>query len=1080
MVKDLTKNLLVALIYLLLALPIMFFGQVQGIASPIWPASGFAMFALMRYGYKILPGIFFGAVASSYGMALSSEITPSILLSIFSIISGVGNVLEVFIVIQILGKGDYNSILTNTSRTFRFLGAALAGTLVSAILGTFYIPFTEHTSILNFSFELTTWWFGNFISIIIIVPILLTIKELIAIRLSLAQRLEFAGYLLTIFVVELFLKNNLTSAAFYNSLVFISIPVMLWISSRYPKQLVFLGIFTFWLLSTYSGIKVAPPFNIASPILRFLAIQQFQLVLASTILIVTTAIDERKQAFKKLDEGYRSIELKIKERTSELENANHMLTQEFSIREAVEAQLSEKEEILRQTQQLARIGSWDYLVETNTIHWSEETYRILDLPSQKDITQIEDLRMVPGDYRISIFKTLLNQSLDQRKSIQELISLKTTSGRHKTVLLKFLPIQQNGVTVRVRGIIQDMTDLLEKERELRESEEKYRFLFSANIDSVVMFDLDKLEITEVNESFTELYGYSREEIIGKPYTILTAEEEKTALQIRHAIDEGFARESIRLHRKKNGETIYAETALSSFLVKGRKICYAISHDITQRVKAEQQLSKRENRFRSFFESNLVGFAEISISGEWLTFNNKLCEILGRDPAQLKGSTWMEITQEVDVETENKLVHKILTRQIENYSIEKRFIRPDGNLTNTRVWMSPIRTTRGNLHSYICIVEDIESQKQAEIELLNSRKKLETAQEIGHVGSFTLNLTTKKIEWSDEVFRLLGFLPEEFHPTFTSFRQMFFPEDKNAFDMIVKELTDDPTKIKKIEKSITLAGGQVRYITITISSQVWQNGKPVELMGSISDVTDIKMVQVDLEKVNKTKDKMLSIIAHDVRSPLASVKQIVDMLAKEWTIYDKEVITELLNGLRNSTDDAFNLLENLLGWARSQDKGIVAHPEKIRIDEIIKETIVLLNNAVVAKQITLTHDLASEETAFFDQQMIRLVLRNLLSNAIKFTPLKGTIAVNLSSSKNQVEVTISDSGVGMDHETLVKVFDSKYHYTTLGTMDERGSGLGLKLAQEFIAINGGRLWAESTPAIGTTVHFTLPKEPELPA
>ncbi|HUW04801.1 MAG TPA: HAMP domain-containing sensor histidine kinase, partial [Williamwhitmania sp.] len=170
----------------------------------------------------------------------------------------------------------------------------------------------------------------------------------------------------------------------------------------------------------------------------------------------------------------------------------------------------------------------------------------------------------------------------------------------------------------------------------------------------------------------------------------------------------------------------------------------------------------------------------------------------------------------------------------------------------------------------------------------------------------------------------------------------------------------------------------------------------------------------------------------------------------------------------------------LGWARSQDKGIVAHPEKIRIDEIIKETTVLMKNSVEAKQITLTHDLPSGEIAFFDPQMIRLVLRNLLSNAVKFTPLKGTIAVNLSSNKNQVEVTISDSGVGMDHETLVKVFDAKYHYTTIGTMDERGSGLGLKLAQEFIAINGGRLWAESTPAIGTTVHFTLPKGPVLPA
>ncbi len=1075
MVKDLTKNLVVAIIYLLLALPMMFFGRQEGIAAPFWPASGVALFALMRYGKNILPGIFFGAVASSYGMAMSSDIATSIALSIFSIITGIGNVLEAVIIVKVLGKGNYYSILTNTSKTFRFLGAALIGTLASSILGTFYLPLLEQTSVLNFSFEFSTWWLGNFISIITVVPILLTLKELISVRLSRHQQLELVGYLAAIAVVEFFLKGYLTSAAFYNSLIFVSIPVMLWISSRFPKSIVFLGVFTFWFLSTYSGIKAAPPFNIDSPVLRFLAIQQFQLVLASTILIVTTTIEERKHAFRKLAEGYHSIEQKVKDRTSELENANQLLLQEFSIREAMEAQLTEKEEILKQTQQLARIGSWEYQVNTSTIHWSEETFRILDLPSRKDITQIEDLQLVPGDYRISIFRSLLNQSIINGQSLQELISLKTTSGRHKTVLLKFLPIQQNGVTVRVRGIIQDMTDLLEKERELRESEEKYRFLFSANIDSIVMFDLENLEITETNQSFTDLYGYSKEEIIGKPYTILTAEEEKTALQIRSAIDEGFSRESIRLHRKKNGETIYTETALSSFLVKGRKICYAISHDITQRVKAEQQLSERETRFRSFFESNLVGFAEISISGEWLNFNSKLCEILGSDPGKLMGTTWMEITQRDDVETENNLIHKILTRQIESYSLEKRFIRPDGSLTNTRVWMSPIRTTRGNLRSYIYIVEDINSHKEAENEVLESRKKLEIAQGIGHVGSFTLNLSTKKMEWSDEVFRILGYLPGEFHPTLTSFKRMLFDEDKNAFDILVKELTDEPTRIHKIEKTITRPGGEIRYITITLSTQQQQNGNSMELMGSISDVSDIKSVQVELEKANKTKDKMLSIIAHDVRSPLASVKQIVDMLANEWKIYDPEVITDLLNSLRTSTNDTFNLLENLLGWARSQDKEIVFHPRKNNLVEIINETLLLIKNPAAAKQISVTTKLTPKETALFDLQMVRLVLRNLLSNAVKFTPQKGTITVALSSNQSSVEVTISDSGVGMDQETLKKVFDSQFHYTTLGTMDERGSGLGLKLAYEFISLNGGKLWAESTPEVGTTVHFTLPKE-----
>jgi len=712
MVKDITRNLFVAIIYLALALPMILFGRIEGVASPIWPASAAALYAIMRYGYKIIPGIFLGAVASSYGMIVAADVTISVQQGLLSILTGIGNVLEAVVIIQIIGKGVQNSILSNTSKTFRFLGAALIGTLISAIFGTVCLPITEHITILQFYSELTTWWFSNFVSIVILLPILLTAKEMKSIHLSIVQTIELSGYVLFFIVIETLLKSNLATAAFYNSLIFISIPVMLWISLRYPKSLVFLGIFTFWIISTYSGFKAAPPFDIDSPILRFLAIQQFQMVLAITILIVTTTIDERKQAFRKLDEGYRNIEQKVKIRTSELENTNKQLIKEVSLRETIEAQLKEKEEVLYQTQQLARIGSWEYHVDTNTIDWSEETFRILDLSSHEAITQIEDLQLNPNDNHNSIFKSLLNQCLDEGKNIHEITTLKTTAERQKTVWLKFLPVKQKGITVRISGIIQDMTDLLDKERELRESEEKYHFLFSSNMDSVVIFDLENLEIAEVNQSFTDLYGYKKDEIIGSPYTILTAEKEKTILHIRHAIDEGFSREAIRLHRKKNGETIYAETALSSFIIKGRKICYAISHNITQRVKAAQQLLERENRFRSFFESNLVGFAEISISGEWLSFNSKVCQILGREPSNLKGSTWMEITENNDMEMESKLIHKILTRQIDNYSIEKRFIKPNGDYKSARVWMSPIRTTRGNLRAYICIIEDIENQKKA--------------------------------------------------------------------------------------------------------------------------------------------------------------------------------------------------------------------------------------------------------------------------------------------------------------------------------------------------------------------------------
>lgn len=1074
MAKDLLRNIIVALIYIALALPSILLGEKEGLSAPFWPASGFALFALLHIGYKIIPGIFLGVVAANYGMAITAITPPDIEVSILALVGGAGNVTEAIIVGLVVGMRAPFTILTNVKTAFLFLGGAILGTFVSATLGNLPLLFAPQTTLVQFQYDFIFWWLSNLIGIIVIVPLLLSFTQISQFKISKLKVIELLAFIAALVFVELALKQKPMTPALYGTLIFISIPIILFFTYRYPKPVAFIGIFILYLLSTYSGISTAPPFNIDEMSLRYLSIQQFQLVLASTILIASAIVDERKTAFKKLAQGYISIEQNIKERTSELEESNQLLLQEFAIREEIEQQLIEKEELLNQTQQMARIGSWEYIVETNTITWSEETYRILDLPSNHDISSIEDLALMSGDYRGSVLKTHLLKCINSQKSLQELVSIKTTLGKQKTVLMKFRPVIIGGKAIKVTGIIQDLTDLIEKERELAESEEKYRSLFDTNIDSIVVFDIETLKIVDINPAFSQQYGYSRSEILGQSYATLTTENEKTLNQILQHPQEGNSREGIRQHKRKNGELFYIEASLTPFNFRGQQICYAISHDITQRVKTEQELAERENRFRSFFESNLVGFAEISIDGEWLNFNDKLCEILGIAGNALKGTTWMEITHPDDLIKENKLVHKVLTRQAENYFIEKRFINGLGAFVPTRVYISPLRTNRGNIRSYICIVENITDQKEAEAQLIDSRKKLEMAQQIGHVGSWSLNLVTKRMTWSDEVYRIFGVKPKEFHPSFTTFKNIIDGSDHPFLDNLVKKAEESELVKIKSEKKITRPSGEVRYISMNISTQTTHEGTPLELIGSIADITDLKTTQLELETANSSKEKMLSIIAHDLRSPLASVKQIVDMLAAEWQIYDMNTISGLLYGLRDSTNETFNLLENLLGWARAQKGELVFAPRHEDVCEVIKDTTMLLKSVAVSKDITIKELLPKSATAHFDHQMVKLILRNLLSNAIKFTPSGGLVTIHLVDNPTFIEIQVTDSGIGMDKTTIAKILDKQTHYTTPGTQDEKGSGLGLKLAIEFAALNGGELWVKSKIDEGTTFHFTLPK------
>lgn len=1074
MVKDLLRNVVVALIYIALALPSIILGDHEGVVAPFWPASGFALFAMLHYGYKIIPGIFFGAVAANYGMAITAISPPDIESSIFALISGIGNISEVIIVGYIIGPKSPNTIITNTKVSVQFIGAAILGTLVSTFLGNFHYLVSPQATATYFQFDFISWWLSNLISIIVIVPMLISLAKLSLFRISKGKMVELLFFVAALIFIEVILKQGITSPALYNSLIFISIPTILFFTYRYPKPIAFLGVATLYILSTYSGIKAAPPFNIEDISMRYISIQQFQFVLASTILIASAIVDERKNAFSKLAQGYISIEQSVKERTSELEHSNQLLLQEFAIREEIEQQLVEKEELLKQTQQMARIGSWEYIVETDTITWSEETYRILDIPSNHDISSIEDLALMSGDYRGSVLKTHLLKCINSQKGLQELISIKTTLGKQKTVLMKFRPIMIGGVVIKVTGIIQDLTDLIEKERELAESEEKYRSLFDTNIDSIVVFDIETLKIVDINPAFSQQYGYSRSEILGQSYSSLTSENEKTLSQILQHPHDGNSREGISQHKRKNGELFYIEASLTPFNFRGQQICYAISHDITQRVKTEQELAERENRFRSFFESNLVGFAEISIDGEWLNYNNKLCEILEVSESQLKGTTWMERTLPEDLPIENKLVNKILTRQLDSYSIEKRFISGKGQLIPSKVYISPIRNGRGNIRSYVCIVENITEQKEAEALLIDSRQKLETAQQIGHVGSWSLDLATKRMAWSDEVYRIFGVKPKEFHPSFTTFKNIIEGEAQPILDDLIKNAEMGKQVKVKIQKKITPPNGEVRYVSMNVSTQTAPDGSPLELIGSIADITDLKTTQMELETANSTKDKMLSIIAHDLRGPLASVKQIVDLLAAEWNIYDKNTISDLLYGLRSSTNETFNLLENLLGWARAQKGELVFSPRQEDVCLVIKDSLMLVKSIASAKNITLVESLPQSAIAHFDHQMVKLIVRNLLSNAIKFTPPGGQVTAHIDQTSTAVEIQITDSGIGMNDETIGKILDKNTHYTTLGTQEEKGSGLGLKLAKEFAALNGGVFWVKSKPNEGTTFHVTLPK------
>lgn len=230
----------------------------------------------------------------------------------------------------------------------------------------------------------------------------------------------------------------------------------------------------------------------------------------------------------------------------------------------------------------------------------------------------------------------------------------------------------------------------------------------------------------------------------------------------------------------------------------------------------------------------------------------------------------------------------------------------------------------------------------------------------------------------------------------------------------------------------------------------------------------------LNELNATKDKFFSIIAHDLKNPLGAFKHSTEILYKEFDYLESDEIRLYIEELFKSSNQVLELLENLLTWSRSQRGKIPYSPVEVPLNFIINNNFDLLKMNADKKKIQLVNALNEEVFVYADINMISTILRNLISNAIKFTRENGIIKVyGQKYDDDFFQVTVEDNGVGIDPENIDKLFRIDSHYTTVGTTNEQGTGLGLIICKEFIEKHNGRIWVESQLGIGTKFHFTLP-------
>lgn len=229
---------------------------------------------------------------------------------------------------------------------------------------------------------------------------------------------------------------------------------------------------------------------------------------------------------------------------------------------------------------------------------------------------------------------------------------------------------------------------------------------------------------------------------------------------------------------------------------------------------------------------------------------------------------------------------------------------------------------------------------------------------------------------------------------------------------------------------------------------------------------------ELNKLNSSKDKMLSIIAHDLRGPLGNFKAMVDMMITAQDFYNKAEQIEMLQLLSQNANATYELLENLLNWSGSQRGVITFEPSQLEVLTVVMEVNEFILPMATKKNISVFYEIGEEIQVYADENMFRAILRNLIGNAIKFTRERGEIIFSAVRKGDQVIFGVKDNGVGMLPEVKEKLFNQLENTIKLGTNSEKGSGLGLLLCKEFIEKMGGEIWVESEIGKGSTFFFSL--------
>jgi PAS domain S-box-containing protein len=754
------------------------------------------------------------------------------------------------------------------------------------------------------------------------------------------------------------------------------------------------------------------------------------------------------------------------------------MDKEELINNYLEREVNQLNEKLKIPETQCLCGYWDLEIKSGKLFCSDQIFEILGVSRKEYTLDVENFKKFVHPKDINSLNNIINKEYFNAGEIDTVFRIIRSSGEIRLIQSKTSIFSENGEVVKVFGTIQDITESEKFRNQLLEIDLYSEQILNALNTGVLIINPVDGVIEKANMAFSKLIDVLLNQLIGKEYTSIFYNENENFCALWNIekeienIEKIFTKKDgskLPLIVSKKRITINKQhKIIASFIdnSQNRLIQEIVSNSNKELLQAKEKSEENIKLLSSFIKhSPIFAFIkEVSPEESWvLHASENFINMIGIPGSQMEGKTMEEL---FPLEFAKKI-------SADDWAVvcDGNILKLEESFNGKHFTTIKFPITIGDKKMLAGYTIDITERVKAEFTLKEKESKIRAILEAMPDMMFIQDRNGTYLDF------YIPYQAFTYTPPKVAIGQTIdqvLPQNIASEFIKVINRAIETCQIQLFEYSLQMPDGLHYYEARTIA---FDENKILSIVRDITsrfiDEQTIKQKNDELLKLNTDKDRFMSILAHDLRSPFNNIIGFVELLTKNIRVYNIDKTESILKILGNSIFKTYNLFEDILQWAKSQAGQLPYEPVYISFNDVSQLVIHNIINLARAKKISINCFESEPIALFADLNMIKTILRNLISNAIKFTDENGKIRVYCEKEGQFATITVSDSGVGIHKDDLDKIFDESNRFSTKGTAQEEGTGLGLILCKEFVEKHDGKIWVESEPGRGSNFKFTIP-------